>query len=128
VFWTDDADNPYSTPADRPFYWFRARQVGGKSIIWGRQVYRWSDLDFEANLRDGLGRGLADSLPGHRALVRTTSSASSASAARRSAWRSCGRPVPPPDAAETASSGTCASGCRSGSVAIACSRSDGSRT
>ena len=54
VFWTDDVDNPYSTPADRPFYWFRARQVGGKSIIWGRQVYRWSDLDFEANLRDGI--------------------------------------------------------------------------
>jgi choline dehydrogenase-like flavoprotein len=54
VFWTDDADNPYSTPPDRPFFWFRARQVGGKSIIWGRQVYRWSDLDFEANLRDGV--------------------------------------------------------------------------
>ena len=54
VFWTDDADNPYSTPPDRPFHWFRARQVGGKSIIWGRQVYRWSDLDFEANLRDGV--------------------------------------------------------------------------
>ncbi|PYP35343.1 MAG: GMC family oxidoreductase [Gemmatimonadetes bacterium] len=54
VFWTDDVDNPYSTPADRPFYWFRARQVGGKSIIWGRQVYRWSDLDFEANARDGI--------------------------------------------------------------------------
>ena len=54
VFWTDDADNPYSTPADRPFHWFRARQVGGKSIIWGRQVYRWSDLDFEANVRDGI--------------------------------------------------------------------------
>jgi len=54
VFWTDDADNPYSTPPDRPFFWFRARQVGGKSIIWGRQVYRWSDLDFAANLRDGI--------------------------------------------------------------------------
>src|SRR2546430_1831713 len=54
VFWTDDADNPYSTPPDRPFFWFRARQVGGKSIIWGRQVYRWSDLDFSANLRDGI--------------------------------------------------------------------------
>jgi len=54
VFWTDDRDNPYTTPADRPFYWFRARQVGGKSTIWGRQVYRWSDLDFEANLRDGI--------------------------------------------------------------------------
>jgi len=55
VFWTDDVDNPYSTPADKPFDWFRARQVGGKSIVWGRQVYRWSDLDFEANLRDGIG-------------------------------------------------------------------------
>lgn len=54
VFWTDDVDNPYTTPDDRPFDWFRARQVGGKSIIWGRQVYRWSDLDFEANLRDGI--------------------------------------------------------------------------
>ena len=54
VFWTDDADNPYTTPPDRPFYWFRARQVGGKSTIWGRQVYRWSDLDFEANIRDGI--------------------------------------------------------------------------
>ena len=54
VFWTDDVDNPYSTPADRPFYWFRARQVGGKSIIWSRQVYRWSDLDFEANVREGI--------------------------------------------------------------------------
>jgi choline dehydrogenase-like flavoprotein len=53
-FWTDDVDNPYTTPADKPFNWFRARQVGGKSIIWGRQVYRWSDLDFEANLRDGI--------------------------------------------------------------------------
>jgi len=55
VFWTDDVDNPYSTPADKPFDWLRARQVGGKSIIWGRQVYRWSDLDFEANARDGIG-------------------------------------------------------------------------
>ena len=55
VFWTDDVDNPYSTPADKPFDWLRARQVGGKSIIWGRQVYRWSDLDFEANARDNVG-------------------------------------------------------------------------
>src|SRR5687768_829961 len=53
-FWTDDVDNPYTTPSDKPFYWFRGRQVGGRSITWGRQVYRWSDLDFEANLRDGV--------------------------------------------------------------------------
>jgi choline dehydrogenase-like flavoprotein len=53
-FWTDDVDNPYSTPSGKAFDWFRARQVGGKSIIWGRQVYRMSDLDFEANVRDGI--------------------------------------------------------------------------
>src|SRR2546429_4219285 len=34
--------------------WIRGRQVGGKSITWGRQSYRWSDLDFEANLKDGI--------------------------------------------------------------------------
>lgn len=53
-FWTDDVENPYTTPKDKPFDWFRARQVGGKSTIWGRQVYRWGDLDFEANARDGI--------------------------------------------------------------------------
>jgi len=53
-YWTDDVDNPYTTPADKPFHWFRARQEGGKSLIWGRQVYRWSDLDFEANQRDSI--------------------------------------------------------------------------
>ena len=47
-------DNPDTTPQDRPFDWFRSRQVGGKSTIWGRQVYRWSDLDFEANAREGI--------------------------------------------------------------------------
>ena len=53
-FWVDDVDNPYSVAEGKPFHWFRARQVGGKSIIWGRQVYRLSDLDFEANARDGI--------------------------------------------------------------------------
>ena len=54
-FFVKDADNPYTTPADAPFNWLRGRQVGGRSIMWGRQVYRWSDLDFEANARDGHG-------------------------------------------------------------------------
>ncbi|HJS58012.1 MAG TPA: GMC family oxidoreductase, partial [Vicinamibacteria bacterium] len=53
-YWVDDLENPYTTPADKPFDWFRARQMGGKSVLWGRQVYRWSDLDFEANARDGV--------------------------------------------------------------------------
>ncbi len=54
-FFVKDAENPYTTPADAPFNWLRGRQVGGRSIMWGRQVYRWSDLDFEANAKDGHG-------------------------------------------------------------------------
>ncbi|MGZ3468327.1 MAG: GMC oxidoreductase [Gemmatimonadaceae bacterium] len=54
-FFVNDADNPYTTPDGQPFDWIRGRQVGGRSITWGRQVYRWSDLDFEANARDGFG-------------------------------------------------------------------------
>ncbi|HEX9484401.1 MAG TPA: GMC family oxidoreductase [Gemmatimonadaceae bacterium] len=54
-FFVKDHENPYTTPEDAPFKWFRGRQVGGRSIMWGRQVYRWSDLDFEANAKDGHG-------------------------------------------------------------------------
>ena len=54
-FFVKDLENPYTNPDDAPFKWFRGRQVGGRSITWGRQVYRWSDLDFEANARDGHG-------------------------------------------------------------------------
>ncbi len=39
----------------KPFDWIRGKQVGGRSLIWGRQTYRWSDLDFEANSKDGYG-------------------------------------------------------------------------
>jgi choline dehydrogenase-like flavoprotein len=53
-FFVNDLDNPYTTDPDKPFTWIRGRQVGGKSIMWGRQSYRLSDLDFEANLRDGI--------------------------------------------------------------------------
>jgi len=54
-FFVNDLENPYTTNADEPFRWIRGRQVGGRSIMWGRQVYRWSDLDFTANQRDGHG-------------------------------------------------------------------------
>ncbi len=54
-FFVNDHENPYTTPPDAPFRFFRGRQVGGRSITWGRQVYRWSDLDFGANARDGHG-------------------------------------------------------------------------
>lgn len=51
----DDIDNPYTTPDDCPFWWIRGRHVGGRSVTWGRQSYRHSDLDFKAASRDGYG-------------------------------------------------------------------------
>jgi choline dehydrogenase-like flavoprotein len=53
-FFVSDKDNPYATEPGKKFSWIRGRQVGGKSLTWGRQSYRWSDLDFEANLKDGI--------------------------------------------------------------------------
>jgi choline dehydrogenase-like flavoprotein len=52
VFISDRA-HPYEEEA--PFTWIQGGRVGGRSTMWGRQVYRWSDLDFEANLKDGHG-------------------------------------------------------------------------
>ncbi|MDP4131350.1 MAG: GMC family oxidoreductase [Bacteroidota bacterium] len=52
-FFVNDRQNPYVQV--KPFDWIRGYQVGGRSLIWGRQCYRWSDLDFEANARDGHG-------------------------------------------------------------------------
>lgn len=58
--WTEhhfvkDADHPYVTAPDTAFTWFRSYQMGGRSLTWGRQAYRWSDYDFGANKRDGHG-------------------------------------------------------------------------
>jgi len=54
-WFVNDLENPYSTPADRPFSWQRLRIVGGRSLVWGRQSYRLSDTDFKAASRDGYG-------------------------------------------------------------------------
>jgi choline dehydrogenase-like flavoprotein len=54
-WWVRDSEHPYSTPAERPFSWIRGYHLGGRSITWGRQTYRLSDYDFNANLRDGNG-------------------------------------------------------------------------
>ena len=54
-FFVDDVDNPYVQAEDKPFLWIRGRQVGGKSIMWERQSYRLSDIDFGAPARDGFG-------------------------------------------------------------------------
>ncbi len=53
-FFVKDSENPYTSDPGKHFSWIRGRQVGGKSITWGRQSYRWSDLDFEANLKDSV--------------------------------------------------------------------------
>jgi len=52
-FWVNEEENPYVEV--KRFDWFRGYHVGGRSLTWGRQSYRWSDLDFEANVRDGHG-------------------------------------------------------------------------
>jgi choline dehydrogenase-like flavoprotein len=51
----NDAQNPYSTAEGTDFTWFRSYNLGGRSLTWGRQTYRWSDYDFIANKRDGHG-------------------------------------------------------------------------
>lgn len=54
-FFVDDKDNPYTTPKDKPFDWIRGRQVGGRTLMWGRQSYRLSDYEFKAKDHDGYG-------------------------------------------------------------------------
>ncbi|MBV9988101.1 MAG: GMC family oxidoreductase [Chitinophagaceae bacterium] len=52
-YWVNDKESPY-TEIQR-YDWTRGYQVGGRSLMWGRQTYRWSDLDFEANAKEGIG-------------------------------------------------------------------------
>lgn len=54
-YWVKDIDNPYTTPDNKPFAWIRGYHLGGRSIMWGRQAYRLSQMDFEANAKDGHG-------------------------------------------------------------------------
>ncbi len=49
----NDAENPYEEK--KRFDWIRSDITGGRSLLWGRQVYRWSDIDFEANAKEGIG-------------------------------------------------------------------------
>lgn len=51
-WWAHEDDSPYVE--EKPFTWFRGYQVGGRSLLWGRQSYRWSDLDFEGNVKEGV--------------------------------------------------------------------------
>ena len=50
--WVNEKDCPYVQ--EKPFAWWRSYQMGGRSLLWGRQSYRLSDIDFEANAKDGI--------------------------------------------------------------------------
>jgi choline dehydrogenase-like flavoprotein len=51
-WWASDRDSPYTEV--KRFDWYRGYQVGGRSLMWGRCSFRWSDLDFEANVKDAI--------------------------------------------------------------------------
>lgn len=51
-WFVDDTEFPYNE--EKRFDWIRGYHVGGRSIMWGRQSYRWSPMDFEANAKDGI--------------------------------------------------------------------------
>ncbi|MCC9135214.1 GMC oxidoreductase [Pontibacter silvestris] len=51
-FWVNEKESPYTET--KRFDWYRGYHVGGRSLMWGRQSYRLSDLDFEANAKDGI--------------------------------------------------------------------------
>ena len=48
-------DDEYGYDEDQRFDWIRGHHVGGRSIMWGKHCYRWSDIDFEANKKEGIG-------------------------------------------------------------------------
>ncbi len=54
-FFEDEIDNPVTTAKGKPFWWIRGNQVGGRTLLWGRQSYRMSDYDFKAKSHDGYG-------------------------------------------------------------------------
>jgi choline dehydrogenase-like flavoprotein len=54
TYWFKDTDAPYTEKNNKQFDWYRPNIVGGKSIMWGRQSYRLSEIDLEANAKDGI--------------------------------------------------------------------------
>jgi len=54
-FWVKDTEHPYIVPEGQDYKWRRGYHTGGRSIMWGRQSYRLSEIDFEANKKDGHG-------------------------------------------------------------------------
>lgn len=54
-FWVKDSEHPYTTAAGTDYDWLRGYHTAGRSIMWSRQTYRLSDIDFAANKNDGIG-------------------------------------------------------------------------
>ena len=52
--YVDDLKHPYKVAPGKGFDWIRGYQTGGRSLIWGRQSYRWAPIDFEMNARQGI--------------------------------------------------------------------------
>lgn len=52
-YYINDKENPYEET--KRYDWVRANVVGGRSLLWARMCYRWGNIDFEANLKDGHG-------------------------------------------------------------------------
>jgi choline dehydrogenase-like flavoprotein len=52
-YWVNEKESPFTEV--KRFDWFRGYHVGGRSLMWGRQSYRWSDFDYEANAKEGIG-------------------------------------------------------------------------
>ncbi len=52
-WWVNDLECPYTEV--KRFDWYRGFHVGGKSLTWGRQSYRFGDLNFQENAKDGFG-------------------------------------------------------------------------
>jgi choline dehydrogenase-like flavoprotein len=51
-YWVKDSECPYTEV--KRFDWFRGYHTGGRSLMWGRQSYRWGDMQFEENAKDGI--------------------------------------------------------------------------
>ncbi len=51
-FWVKDKECPYVE--EKRFDWYRGYHVGGRSLMWGRQSYRFNKWDFEANAKEGI--------------------------------------------------------------------------
>lgn len=55
-WFVNDNEEPYTTPSGKPFSWQgRTRIIGGRTNVWGRQSYRFGDIDLKAASRDGFG-------------------------------------------------------------------------